>query len=79
MNTTDFYNKNMISKNAFRMLDITMANVKEVALEKISILSFFLKKKIYIIYIILFFYYILYYYYFFLLLFLLYKNKRDYI
>ena len=69
MNTTNFCYKNMISKNAFRMLDITMTNVKEVALEKISILSFFLKKK-YISYIT-FYFFIIYYitiisfYYFF--------------
>ena len=69
MNTTDFYNKNLIYKNAFRMLDITMTNVKEVVLEKISILSFFLKKR-YISYIS-FYFFIIYYiiiisfYYFF--------------
>ena len=69
MNTTNFYNKNVISKNSFCMLDITMANVKEVALEKISILSFFLKKR-YISYIS-FYFFIIYhiiiisFYYFF--------------
>ena len=45
MNTTNFNNKNMISNFQKIMLDITMTNVKEVVLEKISILSFFLKKR----------------------------------
>ena len=69
MNTTNFYNINVISKNAYRMLDITMTNVKEVVMKKISILSFFLKKR-YISYIS-FYFFIIYYitiisfYYFF--------------
>lgn len=69
MNATNFCNKNMISKNGYRMLDITMTNVKDVAPEKISILSFFLKKR-YISYIS-FYFFIIYYitiisfYYFF--------------
>ncbi len=70
MNATNFYNKNVISKNAFSMLDITMTSVKEVVPEKISILSFFLKKR-YISYISFYFiiiYYIIiisFYYFFF--------------
>ena len=69
MNATNFCNKNMISKNAYRMLDITMTNVKEVVLKKLSMLSFFLKKR-YISYIS-FYFFIIYYitiisfYYFF--------------
>ena len=70
MITTNFYNKNVISKNRFGVLDITMTQVTELVQKKMSMLLFFFNKKIYIIYIFLFFYYILYYYYFFLLLFL---------
>ena len=69
MNATNFYNKNMISNFQKIVLDITMTNVKYVALEKISIISFFLKKR-YISYIS-FYFFIIYYitiisfYYFF--------------
>ena len=69
MNTTNFHHRNMISNFQKIVLDITMANVKKVVLEKISILSFFLKKR-YISYIS-FYFFIIYYitiisfYYFF--------------
>ena len=69
MNTTNFNNRNMISNFQKIVLDITMANVEEVVLEKISIPSFFLKKR-YISYIS-FYFFIIYYitiisfYYFF--------------
>ena len=59
MNATNFHNKNVISKNPFRMLDITMTNVKEIVQKKISILLFFLKKR-YISYIS-FYFFIIYY------------------
>ncbi len=69
MNTTNFYNKNVISKNRFGVLDITMTQVTELVAEKIAMLSFFLKKR-YISYIS-FYFFIIYYiiiisfYYFF--------------
>ena len=69
MITTNFYNKNVISKNRFGVLDITMTQVTELVAEKIAMLSFFLKKR-YISYIS-FYFFIIYYiiiisfYYFF--------------
>ena len=69
MITTNFYNKNVISKNRFGVLDITMTQVTELVSEKIAMLLFFLKKR-YISYIS-FYFFIIYYiiiisfYYFF--------------
>ena len=69
MNATILFNKNVISNFQKIVLDITMTNVKDGVLEKISILSFFLKKR-YISYIS-FYFFIIYYitiisfYYFF--------------
>ncbi len=69
MNTTNFFNKNLISKNTFSVLDITMTQVTELVQKKMSMLLFFLKKR-YISYIS-FYFFIIYYitiisfYYFF--------------
>ena len=76
MNATNFYNKNVISKNFISMLDITMSQVTKLVKKKISILLFFFKKDIYHIYHFIFLLYII------LLLFLfttfsLKKNKID--
>ncbi|KJE49293.1 hypothetical protein TZ01_04370 [Acidiplasma sp. MBA-1] len=69
MNAKNFFKKNMISKNCFGVLDITMAIFKKFAEKKFCILLFFLKKR-YISYIS-FYFFIIYYtliisfYYFF--------------
>ena len=69
MITTNFYNKNVISKNRFGVLDITMTQVTELVQKKMSMLLFFLIKR-YISYIS-FYFFIIYYitiisfYYFF--------------
>ena len=77
MNAKNFFKKNMISKNCFGVLDITMAIFKKFAEKKILYLIIFFKKKdIYHIYLFIFLLYII------LLLFLfttfsLYKNKIE--
>ena len=44
MITTNFYNKNVISKNRFGVLDITMTQVTELVQKKMYMLLFFLIK-----------------------------------